>query len=113
MKCDHCGYYWIAVAPLSAIVLECPSCHKMTSLDCTSVEYAIIDLRFTYFEDDIPETGIAVLGAWTNDDEFHVTPSVWDGSKWLDHDRSFALDDDYHLYAWAEWPIAPPLRQQE
>lgn len=109
MKCDHCDHCWIAIAPVSATALECPKCHEMTPMR-TAVAYTTVDLRFTYIEGGMPESGIATLGAWTNGDEFHVAPSVWDDNKqhWLDRDNHFAQDDDYHLYAWAKWPKAPP-----
>ena len=110
MKCDYCDYHWVAVAPVSATALECPKCHEMTPVR-TAVAYTMISLQFTYIEGGMPEPGIAVLGAWTNGDEFHVTPSVWDGDgqRWVDHDNSLASDADYRLYAWAGWPEAPPL----
>ena len=111
MKCYYCNHDWIAVSPVEAQELECPQCHKMTSvLPATAVEYATVTLRFTYLEGGRPEPGVAVLGAWTNGTEFHVTPSVWDGHVWRDDDNGrFALNAEYRIYAWAEWPAAPPL----
>ena len=112
MKCDHCEYEWVAVSPIEARELECSQCGKMTTVyPATATAYATATLRFIYIEGGKPEPGTAVLGAWTNGDEFHVTLSVWDSDKqqWLDHDGSFALDVNYQLYAWAEWPAAPPL----
>jgi len=111
MKCDHCGHEWIAISPVGAQELECPQCGEMTSIySDIAVEYTTVTLRFMYLEGGRPESGVVVLGAWTNGDEFHITPSVWDSNRqrWLDHGGSFALDTDYWLYAWAEWPDAPP-----
>ena len=111
MKCDYCDQHWIAVAPVSATALECPECHKMTPVR-TAVAYSTTDPQFTYIEDGIPEPGVMVLGAWTNGDEFHVAPSVWDDDAqcWLEDSNDVcALGSDYYLYAWAKWPDAPPL----
>ena len=96
--------------PFDADALECPECHKMTPVR-TAVAYATVDLRFMYIEGGMPESRIAVLGAWTNGDDFHVEPSVWDDGeqRWIDRGNCFASDADYQMYAWAEWPEAPPL----
>jgi len=111
MKCDFCGHEWVAVSPVEAQELECPQCGKMTPLyQDTAVAYSVIKLQFYHPEDKLPEPGVAVLGAWMGGDEFHIAPSTWYNAidRWLDWDGEFAYND-YQLYAWAEWPDAPPV----
>lgn len=62
---------------------------------------------------DDPKTrsmrGIAVLGAWVNGTNARIVcASCWDGGKWRSDGPPSELIG-WRLYAWMEWPLAPPL----
>ena len=67
---------------------------------------------WTYIENGLPEPDLAVLAAWTNGDECHVTPSCFDkrNQQWQDFEANFSDEwSEFHVYAWQDWPEAPPV----
>lgn len=53
--------------------------------------------------------GITVLGAWINGTNTRIVcASSWDGRRWCSDGMPSPLVG-WRLYAWQEWPLAPPL----
>lgn len=56
-----------------------------------------------------PVRGITVLGAWVNGTNTRIVcASSWDGQRWCS-DGPPSTFEGWRLYAWMEWPLAPPL----
>lgn len=56
-----------------------------------------------------PMRGICILGAWVNGTNTRVVcASCWDGQRWRSDGPPSELTG-WRLYAWQEWPLAPPL----
>ena len=59
----------------------------------------------------LPIKNRVVLAGWTNDDEFYVVPSAYDGHRWFDQDGEFVTRKQYRVYTWADWPEAPEVKR--
>jgi hypothetical protein len=107
--CRTCGYTWIAVHPVTVLVLECPRCHTLTGDACEEV---LVPLAFVGLSDAALSLG-EEPGTVNDMDEKELAEAVAHDAVTSPGHRLGALREDQREPVPFLPPAAPRVAEQE